>query len=118
MFPLSVSLSLSVSNTITTCALHCSWESYLRKYEKAFTISLKNMGLGIMSFQVADAYHARYLKRELRESLNSDSKKKDATTKFIDVGYGPQTYEQLKQFSTVYIDIIFFYVTYCSICNM
>ena len=92
---LAILVNYLLGITLYPCSI-IIWETYLRPTEQKFVKFMKHIGLGMISFEMADAYHGRYFKQKTKgnEALVSDP-----TVKFIDVGYGPQTYEELGEFS-------------------
>lgn len=93
----AIAVNYLLGITLYPCSI-IIWETYIRGTEMKFRNFLKNLGLGVLSFEVADAYHARYLKRKTG-SFTDSIVQQNMDVKMIDVGYGPQTYEQLKKFS-------------------
>ena len=58
---------------------------------------LIRVGLGQVAFNVAENYHARYLKQRDSSSIQSLQDRTKSMVQTLDVGYGPQTFRQLKK---------------------
>merc|ERR1712096_117439 len=96
-FGIWAGIAIAVNYLLGITLFPCSiviWELYIRDAETAMRNWLIRLGLGRVAFNVAENYHARYLKQRESSSL---VERTESMAQTLDVGYGPQTYRQLKK---------------------